>query len=558
MTGRKRALCVVAFAGMALGSLNGSLAESPIDEDRWGFLQGLPQASVETLQETEDGYLWVGTRSGLARFDGESFKVYDGSSRPALRSPHVRDLALGPDGTLWIATDGAGLFKRSLGEDPQAVNAVGLEDERIFSLAADASGLWLGTYNHGLLRLDGTGLRSVETLGDTMVSDIVPAASGSSSDTDGAWVATFGRGAFLVQGAADGAPRLRPIEGLPDRRVAALCRTRDGLLWIGTTRGVFVAREGVVVEGFPAVEALAGRRIFALTEGPDGDLWIGSRRGLLQWRGVEGAQTDGNLVPHGSMAPGLGGLVGSVFFDRRGQLWAGAADLHRFVFHPPRFEAPPIPSIESIALDGATVEVPPAPTTILRLPASTNRLSVELGLPFLAAQASRPRLEHRLGSGPWREVDKSRAATFDHFPAGRHVFEARTVHDGAVGPSRKVELYKAPEAWRHPLFYVAVSGFLSLAAFGLHRRRVAQVNHRRELLRQRIDQSMEELKILHGRLPICGTCRKIRSDDGYWSDLEEFMTEKSQVVLTHGICPDCADEVFGLGRESSREKVSTG
>jgi len=49
---------------------------------------------------------------------------------------------------------------------------------------------------------------------------------------------------------------------------------------------------------------------------------------------------------------------------------------------------------------------------------------------------------------------------------------------------------------------------------------------------------------LSGFLPICGTCKKIRNDSGYWQQIEGYIREHSQAVFSHSICPDCAKKLF--------------
>ena len=76
----------------------------------WTTENGLPQNSIKALAQTRDGYLWIGTLKGLARFDGVRFKVFDHSSTPEMTHDSINDLAVDEkDGGLWIGT-GAGLF----------------------------------------------------------------------------------------------------------------------------------------------------------------------------------------------------------------------------------------------------------------------------------------------------------------------------------------------------------------------------------------------------------------------------------------------------------------
>src|SRR5690606_39202327 len=54
-----------------------------------------------------------------------------------------------------------------------------------------------------------------------------------------------------------------------------------------------------------------------------------------------------------------------------------------------------------------------------------------------------------------------------------------------------------------------------------------------------------ELKVLQGILPICANCRKIRTDDGEWSQLEVYVQRHLEAQFSHGICPDCVSELYG-------------
>ena len=47
------------------------------------------------------------------------------------------------------------------------------------------------------------------------------------------------------------------------------------------------------------------------------------------------------------------------------------------------------------------------------------------------------------------------------------------------------------------------------------------------------------IRVLHGLLPICCGCKKIRDDTGYWRAIEEYLTKHSEAKFSHGMCPDC-------------------
>ena len=54
-----------------------------------------------------------------------------------------------------------------------------------------------------------------------------------------------------------------------------------------------------------------------------------------------------------------------------------------------------------------------------------------------------------------------------------------------------------------------------------------------------------EVKILRGLLPMCSKCKKIRSDKGFWKEVDSYLEEHSLVTFTHGLCPDCLDTLYG-------------
>jgi tetratricopeptide (TPR) repeat protein len=63
-----------------------------------------------------------------------------------------------------------------------------------------------------------------------------------------------------------------------------------------------------------------------------------------------------------------------------------------------------------------------------------------------------------------------------------------------------------------------------------------------------------EIKTLSGLLPICGHCKKIRDDEGYWNQLEGYISERTSATFSHGICPHCAETMFPEAMEHLRSK----
>jgi hypothetical protein len=66
--------------------------------------------------------------------------------------------------------------------------------------------------------------------------------------------------------------------------------------------------------------------------------------------------------------------------------------------------------------------------------------------------------------------------------------------------------------------------------------------------------AIARINTLHGLLPICCSCKKIRQDDGYWSQIEEYLQAHSDATFSHGICPECAQKLYPEVYERQRRK----
>jgi hypothetical protein len=68
-------------------------------------------------------------------------------------------------------------------------------------------------------------------------------------------------------------------------------------------------------------------------------------------------------------------------------------------------------------------------------------------------------------------------------------------------------------------------------------------NMRLEKTTNLLEKSLYEIKVLRGLLPICSYCKKIRDDNGYWSNIEAYISSRSEVEFSHGICPECSKKL---------------
>lgn len=63
--------------------------------------------------------------------------------------------------------------------------------------------------------------------------------------------------------------------------------------------------------------------------------------------------------------------------------------------------------------------------------------------------------------------------------------------------------------------------------------------------KKQLEEALAEVKVLYGMLPICVRCKKIRDDNGYWNPLESYIESHSAASFSHGICPECSDDLYG-------------
>ncbi len=82
-----------------------------------------------------------------------------------------------------------------------------------------------------------------------------------------------------------------------------------------------------------------------------------------------------------------------------------------------------------------------------------------------------------------------------------------------------------------------------LARVAIHVR-LRQALERERELRRSLEDTLAQVKTLSGLLPICARCKKIRDDNGYWNQIEAFISAHSDADFTHGICPECSSALY--------------
>ena len=124
-------------------------AEPKIEQEfilrNWDTEEGLPSSNLSALAKTADGYLWIGTASGLVRYDGFRFTTFNPANTPALPDVMVSSLLTDGAGALWIGTGGGGLVKFATNHFDRIVLNTNFPKAAVIGLAEDRSGVIWGT-----------------------------------------------------------------------------------------------------------------------------------------------------------------------------------------------------------------------------------------------------------------------------------------------------------------------------------------------------------------------------------------------------------------------------
>ncbi len=322
--------------------------------EEFGFTQGLGNSAINGLLEDREGYLWVGTMSGLYRGDGERFVRFDVSS--GLPDATVQSLLEDPQGRLWVAArtgvawKEGGRFRAAVFDRPVEIfGRRALAVERNGTIyAGTAQGLFLGSEERGGWRFRRAPLPA--PLARAGIDAVYAEPDGALWLSSGKRLWRYDRGGLELWGADRGVPAsrwddfaadgegglwVRGADGLVVlRRGAArfaqanghlpasgffgsLALDRHGRLFVPTDNGLFVL-EGGRWRRYGVAQGLPGQSISVALEDREGSLWLGLwGLGLVRVAGYGVTET-------WTVQDGLGSsTVSAVVVDGDGRAWAG-------------------------------------------------------------------------------------------------------------------------------------------------------------------------------------------------------------------------------------------
>jgi ligand-binding sensor domain-containing protein/signal transduction histidine kinase/DNA-binding response OmpR family regulator len=321
----------------------------------WNIQGGLPANSIFAVQQTRDGYLWIGTQDGLVRFDGHHFELFNSKKIPQLKDNKIRALYEDGNGTLWIGTTSGGLSRYKQGEFYTYSITEYKALEGISAINEDRWGnLWIGSFTGGLTCLSAgqfTTYTTTEGLPSNQVRSIhkdknediwVSATTGIvkvvkpgifqdcathdllpynktvclyEEEKKELWIGTGDQGLFRLKN--NTLTAYGTEAGIPHLTIICLYRDSMKNLWIGTDGGGLTRMTNGVLSTVPVNGGLASGFIYSITEDREGSLWVGTLDGGLH-------QLRDSIFITYTTTEGLAhNYVDCIYEDRAGRLWIG-------------------------------------------------------------------------------------------------------------------------------------------------------------------------------------------------------------------------------------------
>ena len=304
--------CFLLFASRA------NAAEAQYILKNWTVNDGLPQNSVYAIHQTRDGYLWMATLDGLARFDGVRFTLFNKSNTPGITSNRFISLYEGPDGNLWIGTENGVVTRYHSGAFTTYTTEHGLSNNPVWGITGDEEGsVWILS-GRQVLRWDSQVFRPVTGDGLVLNFSLVQrdGRGGFWGKVGGGDLAHFSRGRLSTV----------HLPGLPAPSIfsrAAVAEDGQGTVWVASSAGLASIRDGKLVKLYTRGDGLPSYDLYFIS-GPELKIACLDRNNDLQILSQDSPDAKGPWVKRFVIRrppDTLGREFYGFYEDREGNLW---------------------------------------------------------------------------------------------------------------------------------------------------------------------------------------------------------------------------------------------
>jgi hypothetical protein len=94
------------------------------------------------------------------------------------------------------------------------------------------------------------------------------------------------------------------------------------------------------------------------------------------------------------------------------------------------------------------------------------------------------------------------------------------------------------------IFLIPVIFLFVYRPISLDMKKLFEINEEKDKIIKKLNLALDEIKKLEGVIPICASCKNIRDDLGYWTQVEQYISEHSDAKFSHGICPKCVKKLY--------------
>lgn len=439
--------------------------------------EGLTQNNIYPVYQDHNGVVWLGTPSGLFRYQNNKFEVADPKFKPA----NINALAEDAQGRIMAGGYGLVWIQERDGFKPIA----GVNDNIWAIFAAPDGAIWFGG-EHGLQRLK-DGSIMVFRMEDGLAANVVRAIIDDGAG--GLWIACFGGLTHYANGKFTS---WTEREGLPSLNLRALRRDSDGTLWIGTYDGGMARFKNGKFTSYTMRDGLFNNGVFQILEDTRGNFWISSNHGIYRVRRQEledfadGRRRSINSIGYGK-ADGLlniecnGGRWPAGIRARDGKLWFPTQD-GVAVIEPdavPVNEQPPPVFIESLLLDNLPVALG---TEVQIRPEQENFEINYTALSYINSENIHFKYKLDGLDRDWVDAGTRRTAHYSHVPPGHYTFRVIAANSDGIwnttgaGISFNVRPRFYQTWWFQALAILGIAGLV----FGVYRRRADRLEQARQ------------------------------------------------------------------------------
>jgi signal transduction histidine kinase/ligand-binding sensor domain-containing protein/CheY-like chemotaxis protein len=289
-----------------------------------------------TLEETNDGTVWVGTTFGLVKATRRLFSGWD-TTNSGLTNDVINTIAESHNGDIWVGTENGAILITRDGEPKRIINDLttpSIADTTVMAILPEEEGVWVGTFSAGLYFLDLATNKATRyshdpnrenTIGANGITSILRIRSGE------LLVGTYGGGLNIIDDATTSITRLQSSSSDPNsissNNVIALYEDSTGKIIVGTEDGLNVfdtssQRFRIYRSKRDDPDTLSSNLVWSFFEDDDGDLWIGTLGGGANlWKAEHRTQNTPTFEHYANNIGLLSNNVAAISQDTDGYIW---------------------------------------------------------------------------------------------------------------------------------------------------------------------------------------------------------------------------------------------